>query len=92
MHAVVVRVTIGDLEAATQFLRSEIVPRVSAAPGFVAGYWTQASESGGDNGMSMIVFESEDAARGAAEAIRSGPMPEAVTIESIEVRQVVANA
>ena len=37
MHAVVVRVNIDDSEAATARLREEVVPRVSQAPGFVAG-------------------------------------------------------
>jgi len=39
----------------------------------------------------MIVFESEDAARAAVERIRTN-VPDAVTLESAEVREVVANA
>jgi hypothetical protein len=39
----------------------------------------------------MIVFDSEDAAKAATELVLSG-MPDAVTLESIEVRQVVAHA
>jgi hypothetical protein len=87
MHAVVVRVTIKDPEAATAVLREEVVPQVSQAPGFVAGYWTRE----GNGGLSMIVFESEEAARTASERIPSG-MPEGVELEGIEVREVVANA
>lgn len=87
MHAVVVRVTIKDPEAATAVLREEVVPQVSQAPGFVAGYWTRE----GNGGLSMIVFESEEAARSASERIPSG-MPEGVELEGIEVREVVANA
>jgi hypothetical protein len=87
MHAVVVRVTIKDPEAATVVLREEVVPQVSQAPGFVAGYWTRE----GNGGLSMIVFESEDAARAASERIASG-MPEGVELEGVEVREVVANA
>jgi hypothetical protein len=89
MHAVVVRVTINDLEPATEFLNNEVVPRVSAAPGFVAGYWTRSD--GGDNGLSMIVFESADAARGASEQLQSTE-PTGVSIDGVEVREVVANA
>jgi len=89
MHAVVVRVTINDLEPATEFLNNEVVPRVSAAPGFVAGYWTRSD--GGDNGLSMIIFESEDAARGASEQLQSTE-PTGVSIDGVEVREVVANA
>ncbi len=41
MHAIVVRVTINDLEAAESTLREQVVPAASQAPGFVAGYWTR---------------------------------------------------
>jgi hypothetical protein len=39
----------------------------------------------------MIVFESEDAARQAADRIPQ-TVPESVTFENLEVREVVANA
>lgn len=89
MHAVVVRVTVHDRETATRALREQVVPGVSQAPGFVAGYWT--SREGSDKGLSMVVFESEEAARGASEQIQS-PDPDAVTIDDVEVREVVAHA
>jgi hypothetical protein len=44
MHAVVVRVNMDDSEAATARLREDVVPRVSQAPGFVAGYWTRKGQ------------------------------------------------
>ena len=87
MHAVVVRVKIGDYDAGLSELRERVVPQVSQAPGFVAGYWTRK----GDSGLSMIMFESEDAANTATERIRSAA-PEQVTVEDIEVREVVAQA
>jgi hypothetical protein len=92
MHAVVVRVSIGDPEVAQQGLRERVIPRVSQAPGFVAGYWTRSDD--GKNGLSMIVMESAEAARGAAEQLQSGAgiMPETVTLDSVEVRQVVEHA
>jgi len=40
----------------------------------------------------MLVFESEEAARAAADAVRQGDMPPTVSLESAEVREVVANA
>jgi hypothetical protein len=41
----------------------------------------------------MVVFESEEAARAAAEGIRTSPViPETVTLESVEVREVVEQA
>jgi hypothetical protein len=89
MHAVVVRVTINDSEAATQALKDEVVPAVSQSPGFVAGYWT--GKEGTNTGLAMILFESEEAASGAAERVRS-MVSDAVTVDDVEVREVVANA
>lgn len=65
MHAVVVEVTINDLEAADRSLRDEVVPRVSQSPGFVAGYWTRKDNTG----LAMAVFESEEAANQARERV-----------------------
>ena len=87
MHAVVVRVTIKDQEAAQEILRERIVPQVSGAPGFVTGHWTRRD----DSGMAMIIFESDEAAQAVAgqiEALAVDP----VTIEGVEVREVVAHA
>ena len=87
MHAVIVRVSIKDPEGATTELKENVVPRVSQAPGFVAGYWTRKEQTG----LSMIVFESEDAAKAASDQIPRG-MPDAVELQDVEVREVVANA
>jgi hypothetical protein len=87
MHAVVVRVTVNDVESAEQVLREQTVPGVSQVPGFVAGYWTRSDSSG----LSMVIFESEDAANAAAERVPSF-IPDAVTLEGVEVREVVAHA
>ena len=89
MHAIVIKATIGDSETAEKGLREQVVPRVSQAPGLVGAYWTRSDDR--TNGISMIVFESEEAARGAAEMIRSTPPPETVTLDSVEVREVLAN-
>jgi hypothetical protein len=70
-------------------LREAVVPRVSQLQGFVAGYWTRSED--GSNGRSMNVFESEQDARTAAEQVGAS-VPERVTFESAEVREVVANA
>ena len=87
MYAVVVRVNIKDEDAATSALTEEVVPRVKQAPGFKAGYWTRKD----DNGMSMIIFESEEQAQNAANAIK-GNMPDAVELDHVAVREVVASA
>ena len=89
MHAVIVSVTINDADAATTFLRNEIVPRAKQAPGFVAGYWARLED--GDQGRGTIVFESEDAARAVAGQIGQEP-GEAVTLNSVDVGEVVESA
>jgi hypothetical protein len=93
MHAVVTKVSVQEDQgpAATQYLREQVVPNVKQAPGFVAGYWVRLE--GGDEGNSVVVFESEDAARQAAEQIRGsvGDNP-GVTLKGVTVGEVVANA
>jgi hypothetical protein len=87
MHATLVRVTINDQESATDALRSQVVPRIKELPGFHAGYWTRSGQSG----VSLVVFDSEDAAQAAAEMVRS-VAPQGVSVEDVEVREVVAHA
>jgi hypothetical protein len=91
MHAVVTRVKIGDPEKALQGLTEEVVPRVSEMPGFVAGHWTRSAD--GHDGLARVLFDSEDAARAAAERVSQPTIvAETVTLESVEVREVVAQA
>jgi len=89
MYAVVVRVTINDRDAAQKRLNEDVVPRVSQAPGFRAGYWTWKD----DTGLSMAVFDSEDAATQAGDQVRAmvGGL-DAVVLQDVEVREVVAHA
>ena len=87
VHAVAVRVTIKDRDAAAQNLRDRVVPRVSQAPGFVHGYWTWKDNTG----LAMVVFETEDAATSMSQQIPNMITTE-VTLESVEVREVVAHA
>jgi hypothetical protein len=89
MHAVIVQVTINDGEQATADLRNEIVPRVTQAPGFVAGYWVRIKD--GAQGRGTMIFESEDAAQAVAEQIGQRP-GEAVTLDSVDVGEVVEHA
>lgn len=89
MHAVVVRVSISDREAAERTLNEEVVPRVSQAPGFQAGYWTWKDNTG----LSMIIFDSEEAATQAADQVRAMIQDRpAVSLINEEVREVVAQA
>ena len=87
MHAVVVKVKINDSEAADSHLRERVVPGVSQSPGFVAGYWTRKD----NNGLSMIIFDSEDSAKLVSEQVPS-MIPDAVTLEDVEVREVAVHA
>jgi hypothetical protein len=86
MHAVLVSVKIADGEKARQELEEEVVPRVSQSPGFVAGYWFAPQ---GDQGWSTVIFDSEENARAAAERIQP---PEHVTLQNVDVREVIAHA
>ena len=91
MYAVVVRVTISDAERANAALQEQVVPRASSAPGFVAGYWTRSADD--NRGLSMVVFETQDAAENAKRMIESaGPPDDAIALDGVEVREVVANA
>jgi hypothetical protein len=87
MHAVVTRVTVSEPEKAEEELRSRVVPNASQSPGFVAGYWTRS----GNTGLSMVVFESEDAAQQMADRVPQ-MVPEFVQLEDVQVREVVASA
>jgi hypothetical protein len=75
-------VAVSDGQAATTYLRDEVVPRVSQAPGFVAGYWVRLES--GNGGRAIIVFESEDAARSIVSQIQPAPGG-ATTIDSVDV-------
>jgi len=87
VHAVGVKVKINDSEAADSHLRDRVVPGISQAPGFVAGYWTRKDNTG----LSMVIFDSEGAANRASEQVPS-MIPDAVTLEDVEVREVAAHA
>ena len=87
MHAVVVRVKLGDVEAARKELNEQVVPGVSQAPGFVTGYWARKD----DSGVGMIVFESEDAAKAIVERLGS-LTPDSLMFEDIDVYEVEAHA
>jgi hypothetical protein len=87
MHAVVVTVTISDREAAERELREQLVPWASHTPEFVTGYWTIKD----DNGLTMLMYETEDAANRMSEQVK-GAVPGAVTLDNVEVREVAAHA
>jgi len=89
VHAVVGKVSIqaGREDESLEFLKTNVLPMVKQAPGLVAGYWLAPQ---GGHGFGITLFESEEAARGAAEMAQKGPRPDYVTFDSIDVQEVVA--
>jgi uncharacterized protein DUF6338 len=89
MHAVVVKVSVqpGHDKEGRENLEKNVLPMVKQAPGAISGYWLAPSEG---NGMSVVLFETEDAAQGAAKMIPSAPRPDFVTLDNVEVREVIA--
>ena len=89
MHAVVARSKVHDLERGRGFLQEQGIPRLKQSPGFVGGYWVALDDG---VGTSIVVFETEEQARSAAEQLKANPPPaEAVTVSDIQVGRVVAN-
>lgn len=87
MHAVVIKATITDRDALPTEL-SDLVPMVSDAPGFVAGYWILLGQH---RGISILVFDTEDSASLQALATQVAGT-DAATIDSVEVGEVTAQA
>ena len=90
MYAVPHMVTITDPPAAAVGL-GEIVPQTSSFPGFVAGYWVARSA---DQGLALVIFDSEQTAQNFADFLKSVPDSPGVTMdrESIGVCEVLAYA
>lgn len=87
MNAAIINVTFKDAAAARAELDT-LVPQVSAAPGFVAGYWIELAE---EKGTSVVVFDSAESAQGWLAMLRAAPEV-SVTVDSVEVGEVLAHA
>ena len=94
MYALVTRVIIHDADRTREVLNSQVVPQVSGAPGFKTGYWTWQTDGGELNGLAMMIFDSEENARAVGDRIGAvaADAPDDVTLDSVEVREVVASA
>jgi hypothetical protein len=92
MYAVVVNVSIapGQFETSKKALHEQVVPRVKQAPGLVKGFWTVRDDS--SQGTSMAVFRTKQDAENALSMIRNSPPPPGVTMNSVEMREVIAEA
>jgi hypothetical protein len=91
VHALVVTVSIDGnrMEEAARELQTRVVPLVKQTPGLVHAYWLAPQDG---KGFSLILYENEQSATQAAEMARNSPTPEFVKFDSIEVREVVAQA
>ena len=89
MHAVVGKVSIqsGHEDESVEYLKTNVLPMVKQAPGIIAGYWVAAKDG---KGLGITLYESEEAARGAAEMAQKAPMPDYVTFDSVDVLEVIA--
>ena len=89
MHALVTRTRVNDPETAAKVAREERAPSARQQPGFVAAYWI--SLENGNEGISVRIFESEEAAQRAKDETGASPS-DAVSVETREVGEVIASA
>jgi hypothetical protein len=69
--------------AAAAALMDDILPKITSAPGFAAGYWLEPADG---QGFSILLFDTEEQTRQAAHSTTSWPAPE-VSIEGVEIRR-----
>lgn len=86
MHAAFMHLTIDPAlaPAAASAFSDEILPRVLAAPGFVAGYWVDPVDR---QGFGFLLFETEEQALAATPPTTTWSVP-GVTILRVDVRRV----
>jgi hypothetical protein len=93
MHALLITLDIDSQrwDEAQQLLNNFAVPTIKSGAGFVSGTWFRSAD--GKTGHSLLLYESDEAARGAAERAGQGPPPGMpITFVSAEVFEVVAQA
>ena len=91
MFAVVVRETgdAGMIDGSGDLVRDRVAPQVRQAPGFSSAIW-MSDETG--RTLTVLVFDSREAADRAVEAARSAPRPAFLHVETVEVFSVLASA
>lgn len=92
MHAVFVVSEIDPkrIDEADTMLEQQLAPKIKAAPGFVSGTWAR---SAGGEARSMVLFETEEAAKATFEAVAAGmPSDGPVTIKSSSILEVAHQA
>lgn len=89
MHAALVTLSIDPAHApaaAAAFTR-DVLPRITSAPGFVAGHWLDPVDG---RGFAMVLFETAEQARAAIPPGSEWTAP-GVTIHGAEVRRVAVS-
>ena len=86
MHAALMHLTIDPAlaPAAASVFNNEILPRVLAAPGFVAGYWVDPVDR---QGFGFLLFETEEQALTATPPATTWSAP-GMTILRVDIRRV----
>jgi len=79
-------------EEVDRHLRDDVTAWAKRQPGFVTGQWLRLS--GGDHGLGVVVFDTEEHATAAAQGPRSQPWVEgrAWNTESVSVLTQIATA
>jgi heme-degrading monooxygenase HmoA len=93
MHAVLIELDVSDVdrEQGLAVLRERLVPAITQLPGFRSGTWLTGNESG--KGLSLTVWDTEEAAQEMAHRFGPGSSPQAAAVvERCEVREVAATA
>ena len=89
MYAAIATVSISDYDRARRVLHDDVLPTVTDIPGFVSGHWLAPVDG---KGMEILIFETEDEARAMAAQLPTGrKVNEFVTVESVEIREVVGS-
>jgi hypothetical protein len=94
MYALFVEVNADEsvTEAAREYLSKTVGPR-AAERGAKGGYWLAPA---GGRGVSIVAFDTEEAAQQAASMLQVGQppqqdAPEGITVRTVEVREVIAS-
>ncbi len=93
MHAVLIEVDVGGVarDEGLAGLREQIVPAVTALPGFQSGTWLTGNEEG--LGLSLTVWDTREHAETMAAMFGPGASPQAgASIRRCEVREVATTA
>lgn len=90
MYALVVtsEIDTNRVAEADTMLKEELAPRIKQSPGFVNGTWVRSAD--GKDARSIIIFETENAARERLAALSNAiPADAPVTVKTAAVLEVV---